>query len=423
MAAAAPLPAALLVLAKDHRKALELQRRAGDAGAGMAGLFSEYVNGLPTVKAYSENDAFLGRLSAAIGLFGRRAAELAASLAGSIFKYELLLGASPALMAFGAAWMLSQGSLSAKDLILFIIVAPALLSPFSVFEALWLDHLRVKDAFRRVEGLLDAPAAPAFRSSAIPRRLDISFESVEFSYEPGRRALRGVSLSIAHGGLTALVGPSGSGKSTIVNLLLRFWDPDRGSVKIGGIDILELAPDDLLEMAGLVSQEVFLFSGTIRDNIALGRKGAGSDEIEAAARLALIHDSVAKLPMGYETVLGENGQGLSGGERRRVAIARAFLKNPPLLILDEAGSGLDPINEAALQKSLSRLAQGRTVLVVAHRLQSIRRADHIICLEGGQVAETGTHGELMERKGLYAKLWTAQEAAKRWRLGRRREDG
>jgi ATP-binding cassette, subfamily B, bacterial len=240
---------------------------------------------------------------------------------------------------------------------------------------------------------------------------------VSFGYIPGRLALDDVSFEIAPGQLAALVGPSGAGKTTITYLVPRFYDPDAGTVSIDGHDLRALDLRSIGEQIGIVTQETYLFHTTIRENIAYGRLGASTEEVEAAARAANIHDFIAGLPDGYETVVGERGYKLSGGEKQRVAIARVVLKNPRILILDEATSSLDSQSEALIQAALEPLMRQRTALVIAHRLSTILSADIILVVDGGRIVEQGTHAELLARGDLYARLYHEQFKVEAERLG------
>jgi len=234
------------------------------------------------------------------------------------------------------------------------------------------------------------------------------FENASFAYANGAEVLRDINISITPGETVAVVGQTGSGKSTLMKLLLRFYSPTAGAIKLDGTDLTALKTSDLRAAIGLVSQDVFLFHGSVAENIAYGRPGAGQPEIEAAARAAEAHDFILQLPQGYDTIVGERGQKLSGGQRQRVSIARAVIKDPPVLILDEATSAVDNETEAAIQRSMQVITRGRTTLVVAHRLSTIVNADRIYVLDQGHVIEMGNHAQLLAGNGLYAALWNVQ---------------
>jgi subfamily B ATP-binding cassette protein MsbA len=269
---------------------------------------------------------------------------------------------------------------------------------------------QARSANQRVFELLDTVSTITDPPKPLPlqaSQADIQFDNVDFDYGE-KPVLRGINLTVKAGRLVALVGSSGSGKTTLTNLLLRFYDPQRGAVRIGATDIRQVAINDLRRQIALVTQETILFNDTIRHNIALGRPGATNAEIEAAARHAYAHDFILEKPLGYEAVIGEKGVALSGGQRQRIAIARAILKNAPILVLDEATSALDTESERAVQAALEELMQQRTTICIAHRLSTIQKADLIVVMDSGRIVETGTHAQLIEARGVYRKLYELQ---------------
>jgi ATP-binding cassette subfamily B protein len=271
-------------------------------------------------------------------------------------------------------------------------------------------YQRAMASTRRILDLLEVPPSitEGGRSLPDPVRGEIAFDHVSFAYGDGREVLSDIHLTVPAGETHAIVGPTGAGKSTFVKLLLRLYDPIDGHITIDGVPIDELSFSSLRGCTGYVGQDVFLFQGTVRENIAYGRPDASDEQVEEAARLAEAHDFITELAKGYDTVVGERGQKLSGGQRQRLSIARAILRDPTLLVLDEATSAVDNETEAAIQRSLETVGRGRTVIVIAHRLSTVRHADRIHVLERGRLVESGGHEELVAEGGLYAALWRVQ---------------
>jgi subfamily B ATP-binding cassette protein MsbA len=320
------------------------------------------------------------------------------------------------LGALGVALVLIFVQLSPKakpspgDFVAFITGIVLMYPPIKNLTRLHNQLHMAASASQRVFELLDTKSAVVDPPDPVPleaRRADIQFDHVDFDYGE-KPVLRGINLTVKNGQVLALVGSSGSGKTTIANLLLRFYDPLRGSVRIGQTDIRHVAIKDLRRQIALVTQETILFHDTIRHNIAVGRPGATNEEIEAAARCANAHEFIMQKPQGYDAVVGEKGMALSGGQRQRIAIARALLKDAPILVLDEATSSLDAESERLVQEELEKLMEGRTTICIAHRLSTIQRADLIAVLREGRVVETGTHAELIRRDGTYRRLYELQ---------------
>lgn len=252
------------------------------------------------------------------------------------------------------------------------------------------------------------------RSNMLPG--EIVFDAVTFGYDAGLPVLQDLSFTIAPNTITALVGPSGSGKSTVTRLIARFWEVEHGRITIGGVSTREINPEKLLENISMVFQDVYLFQDTIGNNIRIGNMAATQEEIEQAARQACCHEFISKLPQGYDTPVGEGGSTLSGGEKQRVSIARALLKNASIVLLDEATASLDPENEAAIQQAINELVADKTVILIAHRLKTIQNADKILVLDQGRLVQQGKHDALLQEPGIYANLWSLQQGAEGWRL-------
>lgn len=326
-------------------------------------------------------------------------------------SYMLMRFISIFVMVCGT-WFVIEGQLTYGEFIAFLLLTNLFFRPIEKINSVIESYPNGIAGFKRYLELLatepdivDAPAAVAVQDL----KGDIRYENVTFGYEGQRKVVQNVNLTITAGETVAFVGPSGAGKTTLCSLLPRFYEPDSGRITIDGMDIRQMTLASLRRQIGIVQQDVFLFAGTMGENIAYGKLGASEAELWAAARLAHLEEFIRSLPEGMNTVIGERGVKLSGGQKQRVSIARMFLKNPPILILDEATSSLDTETEMAIQRSLEELAQGRTTLVIAHRLSTAARADRIIVIDHEQTTEMGTHSELLARHGRYANLWRAFE--------------
>ena len=402
------LPIALFSLYRGIRSGMKAQEESQNNLADMVSLFVEYVKGIPVLKVFGGKGMFRDRLDHSVSEFGESSKKTSRLAAVSVGRYTFLIELAFALMATIGLWWTWHGELSVFAYLMFIIVSKEFYKPFVNMESHWLNYIKVKDSYGRISHLLDAPIVVNPSQPKTAERFDLSFEGVGFHYEKESFEMKNLTFNVPKRTVTALVGSSGSGKTTITNLLLRFWEPQNGSIRIGGIDIREIDYDYLLGKISVVMQNVILFSDTIANNIKVGNRNATQEEIEEAARRAMIHDFIISLPEGYETKIGENGLGLSGGQKQRLSIARAFLKDAPIILLDEITSNVDPVNEYKIQQAMSALIRNRTVLVIAHHLQTIRNANQIIVMDKGQLVENGTHAELEAKGGVYCKLLSMQ---------------
>ena len=322
------------------------------------------------------------------------------------------LGVATTILA-GASLIVS-GQIDFMLLFLFLLVITRVYAPFDQSLALIAELFVSQVSADRMNEIYNTPTAEGVERFQ-PKGHDIVFDHVGFAYDK-KKVLDGVSFTAREGEVTALVGPSGSGKSTCARLAARLWDVTEGTIRVGGLDISTVDPEALLTDYSMVFQDVVLFDDTVMENIRLGKRGATDEEVRAAAEAANCGEFIRRLPQGYDTPIGENGAKLSGGERQRISIARALLKNAPIVLLDEATASLDVENETKVQGALSRLLAGKTVLVIAHRMRTVAGADHIVVLENGHVAEQGTPAELMERGGLYRRMVELQSESARWKL-------
>ncbi|MCA1862194.1 ABC transporter ATP-binding protein/permease [Janthinobacterium sp. HSC-3S05] len=368
----------------------------------------EFVNGIPVVKAFGATGRAHGSYRAAVDAFADAFAAFTRPLVGSMANANALIAPVAVLgvvVLAGTAFVALE-AMAPIDILPFALVAPGISAPMLLLHYLTHDLNNATGAAQRVQALLDTPvlAQPTPGQQQLPNGTEIRMEHVGYAYDGQNKVLSDITLTLRPGTVTAIVGASGSGKSTLARLLLRFFDPTEGRITLGGVDLRHIATPELYRRIGFVLQEVRLIHASVRENIALGRPSASAHEIEAAARLANIHERIVALPRGYDSVVGEDAQ-LSGGELQRVSIARAVLLDPSVLVLDEATAAADAENEVAIQDALSRFAQGRTLLVIAHRLDTIMHADNIVVVESGAIVEQGSHAGLLAHQGRYAQLW------------------
>ena len=403
------LPVAILFLVLGLKRAKRLEEEAGNDLADMVSVFVEYVKGTPLLKAFSESRRFEKKVEQTACDFGQSSKAVSRNRAAVLSVYGLIIDVSFWIMLTAGLLLLLTGNLPVYGFLLFAIISREFYKPFLALESHWVNYLTVTDSYRRIKKITEAETVPEPEKPIHPTEYAISFEDVSFSYEEGGFTMQNISFHTPARTLTALVGGSGSGKTTITNLLLRFWDVTDGAIRIGGVDVRDMSYDELLGSVSIVMQNVQLFADTIEGNIRLGKAAATQEEIITAAKKARIHDFILSLPDGYQTMIGENGVGLSGGQKQRLSIARAFLKDAPILLLDEITSNVDPVNEALIQEAISELAKDRTVLVIAHHLSTIRSADQILVFQDGRIVQSGQHETLLsDSDGYYHKLWNAR---------------
>ena len=405
---AVSVPIALIFLYLTIKQSEKIENQNNSALLDMVSLFVEYVRGIPVLKSFSNNKSLDNELMNKTKKFGETSKVASRFKAKQLSIFGFLLDIGYLVLLIAGAILVIKGSLDVLHFIIFAVISKEFYKPFASMEQHYMYYVSAVDSYERLSRILYADVIPDKVNGIVPKDNDIAFENIDFSYEKDEFKMEKLSFSIAEKPMTALVGESGSGKTTITNLLLRFYDVHKGKITLGGIDIRDIPYDELLDRISIVMQNVQLFDNTIEENIKVGKKGATKEEIIEAAKKARIHDFIMSLPKGYETDIGENGGILSGGQRQRISIARAFLKDAPILILDEMTSNVDPVNESLIQDAITELAKNRTVLVVAHHLKTIQKADQILVFQKGNLLEKGKHGELLEKNGYYTKLWKAQ---------------
>ena len=372
---------------------------------------AESINGVRLIKAFagerSDMAQFMEKADAYLAT-SKKSFKITSYFVGSMIFFSNFINV--AILVVGGL-LINQGLMSFGELVAFFLYVGLFMKPLMQLLGFIQIYQRGMAGFKRFYELLqekpeivDAPDA----KSCPPCKGNITFDNVSFAYADGRPVIRGLSLDVAAGETVAFVGATGAGKTTIASLLLRFYEPQSGRILLDGCDIRELTQESLRRQIGLVQQDVFLFGDSVRYNIAYAKPDATADEVQAAAKAAAADEFIQKLPDGYDTEVGERGVKLSGGQKQRLAIARVFLKNPPVVVLDEATSALDNITEQQIQRELDELAVGRTTLIIAHRLSTIRHADKIVVLDEGAVVECGTHEELLARRGHYFALYSKQ---------------
>ena len=408
-----PVAFAIVVFSSSVQK--KLTERAMAVKIACADGIQECIESLQDLKSNNAEDSYLKGLGGKIKNVEKRAIKSELGAAVFVVPAQLILRLGIATTALMGGALLIKGELDVLTFFMFLLVVSRVYEPLQTA----LENLAAVNAAKvnvaRMNEILDYDTQEG-RAVLDNKGYDLEFSDVSFSYNEGEKVLDGVSFSARQGEVTALVGPSGGGKTTVSRLAARFWDADGGRITLGGMDISKVEPETLLSLYSIVFQDVTLFNNTVMENIRIGRKNAGDEEVLAAAKLANCDEFALKLPDGYNTDIGENGCELSGGERQRISIARAFLKDAPIILLDEATASLDVENETLIQTALSRLIENKTVLVIAHRMRTVAGADKIVVLREGKVAEEGSPEELMERNGVFRHMADLQKKSSEWKI-------
>lgn len=414
--AAALVPLALRAVPWSHRLLDRASARLAKVHEESVGTLVEYVQGIETLREYGAVGSQHQALEASQRDLEKEMMRTELAPAPAILMYAFLVHFGFALVVAIGGWLVAEDGLSPLTLVLFLVVGLRFFGSLADLSLFLAEARFASRTLRRLRTVVSTEAQHDVEVGNSPVDASLSVSGVRFAYEEGRPVIDGVDAEFRPGTLTALVGPSGSGKTTLAMLLPRLWDADEGTITLGGVDVRDLPLRELQSHISVVFQDVVLFQGTVEENIRLARPGATRAEVVAAAKAARADEFIATLPLGYDTLLGEGAEDLSGGQRQRLSIARALLKDAPILILDEATSAVDPYNERLIQEALARLVKGRTVIVIAHRLATIQHADQILVLDGGRVVERGTHDDLRAEDGLYERLWVRHQEAARWRL-------
>lgn len=409
------LPVALVIVGFSKKTQNYFTRKQNAALISVADGVQEGLETIRDLKSNKAEQAYLDGLNRKIDVLEGRMIKSELGAAMFVVPAQMILKLGMASVALVGSMRLISGELPLVTFFLFLLVVSRLYEPmsFSLQNLAAMNSLQVNiDRMNEINNSKVQDGEAAFT----PKGYDITFENVGFAYNSGETVLKDVSFTAKQGEVTALIGPSGGGKSTAAKLAARFWDVDQGRITVGGVDVSTVDPEKLLTAYSIVFQDVTLFNNTVMENIRIGRKDATDAEVMEAAKSAMCDEFIQKLPQGYQTMIGENGSTLSGGERQRISIARALLKNAPIILLDEATASLDAENETEIQHAISQLVKDKTVLIIAHRMRTVENADKIVVLSGGTVAEMGTPEELVKQNGTFAQMARLQNESQNWTL-------
>ena len=409
------LPVSLAIVAFSGKVQNYFTRRQTEAKLAVADGIQEALETMRDLKSNNAEEKYLKGLDKKIDLQEKRM--IASELGGALFVVPagMILKLGIGTVALVGGMLLANNAITVLTFFMYLLVVSRLYDPLSSSLQNLAAIISTNIPIERMNEIENYPVQPG-TAELRTHGYDIVFDNVSFAYNTGEQVLSGVSFTAKQGEVTALIGPSGGGKSTAAKLAARFWDADSGKIKLGGTDVKTVDPEKLLSAYSIVFQDVTLFNNTVMENIRIGRQGATDEEVLAAAREAQCDEFVEKLPEGYQTMIGENGSALSGGERQRISIARALLKDSPVILLDEATASLDAENETHIQRAISRLVKGKTVLIIAHRMRTVEGADKLVLLKDGKVAEQGSPEELLAKGGIYAKMCQLQQQSGEWRI-------
>lgn len=414
------VPVAFLITIGGKRQQKKINKLHEDVKLERADCIQECLETIREIKANNQAKRYLMNVDKLLGESEKINIKAELNTAAFVVTAQMLLRVGVATMVLAGAKLIGDGSVDFLTFLMFLIAASRLFDPLAIalqnLAALYATELKIN----RMKEIKEQRIQQG-ETKADFHHYNIVFENVSFSYDnkesdTEEMVLNNVSFVAKQGEVTALVGPSGGGKSTVSKLAARFWDVNTGRITVGGVDISKVEPEELLKNYSIVFQDVVLFHNTIMENIRLGRRGATDEEVVKAAKLAMCDEFIQKMPNGYQTMIGENGSTLSGGERQRISIARALLKDAPIILLDEATASLDVENESKVQEAISKLVKNKTVLVIAHRMRTIAAADHIVVLADGKIKEEGTHRQLIKNANLYHRLWNLQTKSAEWTL-------
>ena len=415
----APVVLAFLIMATMTGKRMaEKMRQYGNALEAMSNEAVEYVRGIPVVKTFGQSVFSFKKFKAAIDEYEKWVISYTKDLRLPMMFYTAAVNGVFAFLIAGGLLFTTHGVTPEflLNLLFYIIITPVISLTLTRMMYMSENKMVVADALARIDSVLEAAPMQVQAVPQYPKDSSVTLRDVHFSYDGKTEVIKGVSLEIQPGQTVAFVGPSGGGKTTVSRLAARFWDYQKGSITVGGMEVSQIDPEKLMSLYSIVFQDVTLFDNTILENIRLGRKGATDEEVLAAAKLANCEEFAEKLPDKWNTNIGENGCALSGGERQRISIARAFLKDAPIILLDEATASLDVENETAIQEALSRLIKDKTVLIIAHRMRTVSSADKIVVLKDGAVAEQGAPAQLLHKGGIFAHMVQLQTKSQGWSL-------